>query len=745
MTPSFSHRLDPIGTTKLTQGKKSTSYRADSYIANVPLVWSAGYALRRLANLFTIQFSSEHDTFGTGSPHTSVTAVGSAPKPLKKALEHDSALTDTLVASSLLGLRFLHVQCYDFQEETYTTTYKKTDDATPIRYRSITTGKAKHQVLVVAVEFSPHNLTTGEIYENSDLPHLFSWHQQKHLLYSIADDKCCFLTYLPAPSEYPRAIEHVKQLSAKVMERLGISIDPQESSLFTPLPLPLTITKRGHYCEILNVSAIDSEARIEEFLEHRKHRIKEQSTIPPPQVSDEKSEVVEEPAPTKPPEDHDILWSVPNDYVVGKQFYDGVTKILKDKATPENTTSKKLIETRKLLGYILFSKNKDKAGNLILSSEAICGAIYGTTKKVRGNNFNLSATLSLLDPLASLQISKPSYRNNLATTLETIEFSEEFESLWTEECKKLRRDLVWLSNGKSAQGHASAVLEYQREKASKSTTSFPCKIALDLMERLNEEKPNIFTKIYNNGISRALLMVEELDLESKNSNISTLDKIRLQPIPIYHRTAKTNRLSQSGGFFSLSREIRNSFFSGYFWVDIKHSQLSINSYLWGCEMLQNKLKEGGIWPYLCASSGLTKTDAKAGLMLLMYELNTKIPQNSPYTKLYNIPEITALIESKKAYIKKILDDGYVYDAFENKLEITDSNISSRFPSISQSYEFLLLEDILGITSTTVKKTPTPLFKFSCTHLMASFIHATKDTKRGWKSLSLTNLIRRQWI
>ena len=155
MTPSFSERLDPIGTKKLTQGKKSTSYRADSYIANVPLVWSAGYALRRLANLFSIQFSSEHESFGTGSPHTSVTAVGNAPKPLKKALEYESTLTDTLVASSLLGIRFLNVQSYDFQEETFTTTYKKTDDATPIRYRSITTGKAKHQVLVVAVEFSP--------------------------------------------------------------------------------------------------------------------------------------------------------------------------------------------------------------------------------------------------------------------------------------------------------------------------------------------------------------------------------------------------------------------------------------------------------------------------------------------------------------------------------------------------------------------------------------------------------------
>jgi hypothetical protein len=288
-----------------------------------------------------------------------------------------------------------------------------------------------------------------------------------------------------------------------------------------PFPLPLTITKQGHYCEILNVSAVESEARIEEFLEHRKHRINGQTTIPPPQERDENTPATEEPARTKPLEDHDILWFVPDDYVVCKSFFDGVTKLIKDKAHPENTTTKKLIETRKLLGYILFSKNKDRAGNLILSSEAICQAIYGTKKKVRGNNFNLSAMLHLLDPIASLQISKPSYKNNLATTLESIRFNEEFDVLWTEECQKLRKELVWLSSGKSVQGHANAVLEFQREKATKSTTLYPCDIADTLMERLNNQKPNIFTKIYNNGISSALLMVEAKECKSKQSNIST--------------------------------------------------------------------------------------------------------------------------------------------------------------------------------------------------------------------------------
>jgi hypothetical protein len=109
--------------------------------------------------------------------------------------------------------------------------------------------------------------------------------------------------------------------------------------------------------------------------------------------------------------------------------------------------------------------------------------------------------------------------------------------------------------------------------------------------------------------------------------------------------------------------------------------------------MQEKLKGGNVWNHLCQSSGLTKEEAKAGLMLLMYEINSKIPQDSPYTKLFNVPEIKALKESKQAYIRRILSDGYVFDAFGNRVEINDSNVSSRVPSISQGYEFLLLQDI----------------------------------------------------
>ena len=682
MTNSFSNRVDPIGTVKLGSGNKAKSYKA-----NIPGVWSAAFTLKRLANMFTVQFSGEHESVGPGSPHTNKTILSGLPTTLQRRFEHDTTLTDTLVTSCLLGKRFLSVQSFDVEEKTYTTTYKRTDDPIPIRYRSVSEGKAKSIVPVVAIEFSPTNTLTGEMFDAADISHLFAWLEQKHLFYTNGSSFCLVL-WLPALSTYSDALEYLKQLSTTTKEKVGIAFVLEQSSLFKPIPLPLTVTKTGQYCEIIGVSAHDSEAAIVDFLETKQ----KEKTAKTPQSS---PVLVEEPRDDIERESHLESSCAAVDYVVCKQFFDALTNLLKAKALPENTTPKKLTETRKLLGYVLFSRHRDKSGNLILSSEALSQAIYGSTKRARGNNFNSSAMLKLLDPVATLETTKPNYKNNLATTLKTIQFSDEFECIWTEERQKLRRDLVWLSNGKNTLKHQAAILSYQREKAQNSTTLFPCDIASKLMKELNNQKPNIYTKIYNNGISRALMMVRLLEDDSKLANLSTLDKIRLQPIPIYHRTLHTNRLAQSGGFFNLSGSIRNTFFSGYFMADVSHCQLSINSLLWECKKMQDKLKEGNIWEYLCNSSGLSKEEAKSGMMLLMYGQSAKPPKNSPLLQLSKTPEVRALIESKAAFIKKITGDGFAYDAFQNIVKIDPLNTSSALSSISQSYEFLLLRDIFN--------------------------------------------------
>jgi hypothetical protein len=484
------------------------------------------------------------------------------------------------------------------------------------------------------------------------------------------------LLCLSKPLTHQEAIPLLNNLSKVLKDTIGIKLDVEYSTLFVNQPLPLTVTKQGHYCEIIGVSAHDSVDAIDAYIDNRSKRkpSKKELSTPLP-VEDTNGENFEEETvdedsseeaesftdieddleQQKLDRDLEHISNKANEYVVGKSFFQGVTKILEDKAAPENTTPKKLTETRRLLAYILFSNYKDKDGNLILSSEAICQAIYGTKKRVRGNNFNLTATLSLLSPLVTIRTNQPSYNHGIATTLKSTEYTPEFSVLWKEECQKLRRDLVWLSSGKSALSHSLAVLSYQREQATKSTTLFPCEIANDLMQQLNESKANIYTKIYNEGISEALTIASGLGKKSRSKSVNALNKIRLQPIPIYYRREKSSRLMQSGSFFSLKKEIRNSIFRGYWMVDIKHCQLSINSFLWGCEEMNKKLKEGNVWEYLCDSSGLIKEDAKAGLMLLMYGTTTTFSKKSTYYHLYETPEVKALIHSKEEYMKGIVN------------------------------------------------------------------------------------------
>jgi hypothetical protein len=740
MTNSFSYRVDPIGTEKLGSGDK-----AKSYISKIPAVWLAAENIRRLANQFTVQFSGQVGSVDY-QPYTSRTIVSGIHRSVNQ-LEYDAtklrdhSLANTLVTSCLLGKRYLSVCSFNAKEETTSYYYEKTEWTSPLRVRKIKVTKGPTTITDIAMSFLPVNVHTGELYEPNDIPTLLEPLDYNHLTYTLDHGKIGLLLSLPEPLIYSKAIPHLRQLTRDIKNSIGISIDIQYSTLFTKLPIPLTVTMLGHYCNLIGVSAHDSDEAIESYLSDRKRNSHTYTILTEPvsspqstdQYNDEDaSERQWEEDLAEEPEEDDFQWFLPGDYVVGKRFFDGLTNILKSNAPSENTTPKKLTETRKLLGYILFSEHKDNEGHLILSSEAICKALYGSTKRARGNNFNLSATLSLLSPLATIETNKHSYKNNLATTLKSIEFTHEFNEIWNEERKKLRKDLVWLSNGKSTLSHQSAILAYQREKAQNSITLYPCEISEKLMYELNNEKANVYTKIYNEGICTALLMADEMKGQTNKNNHSALDKIRLQPIPIYHRTEKTNRLAQSGGFFSLSGSIRNRFFSGYWMADISHCQLSINSYLWGCERMQEKLKEGNVWEYLCASSGLSKVQVKAAVYKVMYGKSTKIRKNSHLSLLNNIEEIAALIESKSTYIQQIVRDGFVFDAYENRISVNEFDVASKISSVSQSYEFLLLQDIFQHYLDTHKKDTSKSFQILL-YTVDGFIYSCDS--RNEKSVS----------
>jgi hypothetical protein len=148
--------------------------------------------------------------------------------------------------------------------------------------------------------------------------------------------------------------------------------------------------------------------------------------------------------------------------------------------------------------------------------------------------------------------------------------------------------------------------------------------------------------------------------------------------------------------------------------------------------MQEKLKEGNVWEYLCASSGLSKVQVKAAVYKVMYGKSTKIRKNSHLSLLNNIEEIAALIESKSTYIQQIVRDGFVFDAYENRISVNEFDVASKISSVSQSYEFLLLQDIFQHYLDTHKKDTSKSFQILL-YTVDGFIYSCDS--RNEKSVS----------
>ena len=282
MTNSFSYRVDPIGTTDLGKGNSFKSYRK-----HIPVVWCASDAVRRLAGQFTVQFSSELDKAGTGTSYTFQTIVSGLPRGLKK-LTYDQVtnreypLEHTLITSCLLGRRTLTVCSYEVKEQTLSTRSEKLYIPSPIRAKRILVHETASQITDVAIPFSPTNINTGEVYELDDLPELFKSLDHIHLLYTLGDGKACLLLCLLNPLANKEAIPLLNNLSKRLEDTIGIKLDVRYSTLFVNQPLPLTVTKQGHYCEIIGVSALDSVDAIDAYIDNRPKRKPSQKELPSP-------------------------------------------------------------------------------------------------------------------------------------------------------------------------------------------------------------------------------------------------------------------------------------------------------------------------------------------------------------------------------------------------------------------------------------------------------------------------------
>ena len=325
--------------------------------------------------------------------------------------------------------------------------------------------------------------------------------------------------------------------------------------------------------------------------------------------------------------------------------------------------------------------------------------MYGDDKRVKQNNFNLSATLKLLEPFVSLTTLEHVYKEKKATVLKTAEFTHDINVLAAEEYKWLRRDLVWLSDGESSCEFEKHGLNEAKRKAINEDCFFPVDVAEQLLLTLNSLPSHTFTSIYNEGINSALNAANLLPPAKKTSAINQLKQIRLQPIPIYAIKPGTSRIyPEFNSFAFLNKAIRHQFFKGRYLADLKHCHLSIFAHLWNVDELYPYLIEEDSWRGLESLFHLPKPILKELIMPLLYGETKEAYKETTATieeidKFLSHPIVEVMLQKKADYLKEADLRGYGFDAYRNKIVQKGHHHKQYLSQIAQSYEFLILEDI----------------------------------------------------
>jgi hypothetical protein len=720
MTECFAYQLDPEGTIALKNSSK--------YQEHIPNVYAATYILEKLLDEFSVQYCGDlSKTLAQTTPRTSRKIIETAEKHLnrlKKFTTKDERthwLTDHLVIKTLLGKKQLGVLNADVTEGVHV--YQ---DFSGIKAITSIHRAALHKVVILEIPLI--DIGTGEITPSivDAVSDVLETSRYKHIIYSTGRHSIAALINFGSPRSYKQARYSIIEICRKVNASAPTYIRAENSSLKTPLPIPLSITNQNHYCNILGKGAGESIEVIASFLDYSYER-PEETLSPEEQLeADEERDVDEAPKTSEDP----FRWRIRNDFVVTRAFYTGINKLIgKDKHKDK---------IRKLIGYLLFSPFRNNEGDLVLSSRKLCILLFADDKRVDQNNFNLMSTLKLLDPFVSITTEQHRYKEKKATILKTAEFRQDINALATEEYKSLRKDLVWLSDGESCKHYEDYKIQQQIEKANSSKLMYPCPIARELMITLNSLSAHTFTRAYNQNIDPVMGLVEGMDLESKQDARWKLKQIRLQPIPIYHQTENSNRLQPSTSLARINKELRREFFSGCYITDLSHCQLSINSMLWKCDGLEETLQHPSAWKLLEEQIGIPKADIKKLIYPYVYNIyssSQKITVEEWKIKAFLDSDIVKkLIHSRDQFLKDSREIGFREDAFGNKVIFRRGGENSFLSLLSQSYEMYLLEDIFKSYISCKDKNSSKSFQillylfdgfiFSCNH--RDYERITKD-------------------
>jgi hypothetical protein len=358
-------------------------------------------------------------------------------------------------------------------------------------------------------------------------------------------------------------------------------------------------------------------------------------------------------------------------------------------------------DTLKLLGWWLWGW-RDKTVKLSIASDESIASLLGWENKLSSKRPIVKPALEKLKAVTRVDEIPHNYKGR-ATTFDLPDVPYKLIDLGKEFYRPVT-DPVLLGTGARTREHIKKQDIWRRGVAEQSSTSYPSNVSAGLIENLNNLPANYYRKLttthWETLMERALCM----DDEGRDSALKTLRHIQFHPQPIYKKAHRTSRIYTVGhSYQNLNRNLRNIAFSGCLKVDLKHSQLSIACWMYEFHEIDELLKNGTAWNYLCGRSGLSKDKIKTILYSTLYMRSLEFdPYSHPALKnekatreelrmFIGVKEFQYLIRAREKYIKYKLDDVKM-DAFNN--QITDEDYHCKLAILSQSYELKILESAI---------------------------------------------------
>lgn len=372
--------------------------------------------------------------------------------------------------------------------------------------------------------------------------------------------------------------------------------------------------------------------------------------------------------------------------------------------------SKRLLPYFRLLDYLLSGDMFDEESDLLMLPYELCSSMRNGQKP--SNSFSTKGFVERFSDLFFPVRLVPHKPNSKVVQVESMDAPVWLTQAWDDlqRAPRSSRNISFVSGADVDLGvRRAAKLEHVLQSAP-APKHEKAKQVMDYMNGLNSDHFEPILRHWDEAYDLALQIPEE---RSRKHQLAILNRIKIDPQPIYKPVEHTARIYWDGAsFLGLSSELRSVLTQDWVKIDLKQAQLNIVSSVWGVPAIQAYVSQtpSGFWNDVCKSISVCPKVAKPGIKEATYSVIFGSAKNKVVKRLTKyIPEekanqflqhrVISILFSARTVTKKALKlAGSLKDAFGIEYFLDswkpgakpDDKVRSLLSSQAQSYELAIL-------------------------------------------------------